>query len=508
MTIEPQTNIKLLANVPLDNTYKDTLTFGSVSAQSLYFSGKAKYSFSSCRYQRETGQMYVEVNAEDVFDCNYIMFQNNNFGSKWFYAFISRIDYLNPKTTAITFEIDVLQTWYYEYTVKECFVEREHVANDTIGANTVPENIEHGPYVTTATTSNKATSFWAVGLFSERIPDIAEIQDPGIVGGFPLSCYYIIFNDALSADTMGYIKDICDSYATAGKSDAIIGWGVVPKGFCSDGPSVARQTVDCATRTVEYTPRNNKLYTFPYVALAIVAPGQGATYRYELFNDPNEPTMQITGGFGINAPVMCVPVDYAGVSFGVEYALTIKDWPTLPWLSNVYQNWVAQNKASLVVSSIGNIAKIAGGVMSGLGSGGATGLLSSGLVASGVSGLTSMVAEQYQHSIVPDSMQGSAAAGDIMTIAQNNGFYSFCRCITPEYARIIDDYFDMYGYAINRVKVPDRSSRPSWNYVKTRDAVITGTCPVDDMAKIRSIFDRGVTFWHGDYVGDYSRSNK
>ena len=27
MTIEPQSNIKLLSNVPLDNTYKDTLTF-------------------------------------------------------------------------------------------------------------------------------------------------------------------------------------------------------------------------------------------------------------------------------------------------------------------------------------------------------------------------------------------------------------------------------------------------------------------------------------------------
>lgn len=507
MTIEPQSNIKLLSNVPLDNTYKDTLTFGSLGAQTSYFSGKARYSFSSCRYQRETGQMFVECNAEDVFDCNYVMFQNANFGSKWFYAFIQRIDYLNPKTTAITFELDVLQTWYYEYTVKECFVEREHVANDAIGANTVPENIEHGPYITTATQRIVATDFWAVGLFSERIPDIAEIQDPGIVGGFPLSCYYIIFNDAFSADTMGYIRDLCNSYAEAGKSGAIIGWGVVPKQFCSNSVDAKRQTVDCAPRTVEYTPRNNKLYCFPYTALAIVCPGQGSIYRYELFNDPNEPTMQISGGFGINAPVCCVPVDYAGTSFGVENAMTIKDWPTLPWLSNVYQNWVANSKATLITSTVGNIAKIGAGIVAG-GVPGAGALLSGGLVSSGVGGIASTVAEMIDHSVVPNQMNGSAAAGDILTTIKNNGFYSYCRCIQPEYARIIDDYFDMYGYAINRVKVPDRSSRPSWNYVKTKDAVITGTCPVDDMAKIRAIFDRGLTFWHGDYVGDYSRSNK
>lgn len=506
MTIEPQTNIKLLANVPLDNTYKDTLTFGSLSAQSSYFSGKAKYSFSSCRYQRETGQMYVEVNAEDVFDCNYIMFQNNNFGSKWFYAFISRIDYLNPKTTAITFEIDVLQTWYYEYTVKECFVEREHVANDAIGANTVPENIEHGPYITTATTSIKADEWWVVGFYSDFVDGQGLIAG-GIRGGTLFPLWYALWT-GINTNTYNEIIQINLAFAEAGKTDAIVGYAMIPQEFCSSGTDVKRQTVDCAPRTVEYTPRNNKLYCFPYTALSIVCPGQSVNLHYELFNDPNEATMQIVGGFGFNPSVMCRPVDYAGMSAAVEYTMTIKDWPLLPWVGNYYENWLAQNKANIAVSTVGNVLKIAGGVAATIGSGGMAGLIGGSAITSGVSGIVSTLTEQYQHSLTPDRMEGSAAAGDIMSTAGENGFYTYCRCITPEYARIIDDYFDMYGYAINRVKVPDRSSRPSWNYVKTRDAVITGTCPVDDMAKIRSIFDRGVTFWHGDYVGDYSRSNK
>ena len=169
---------------------------------------------------------------------------------------------------------------------------------------------------------------------------------------------------------------------------------------------------------------------------------------------------------------------------------------------------MAQNKANLAVSTVGNVLKIGGGIVAAIGSGGIGAAAGLSVAASGVSGLVNTAQEVYQHNLTPDQMEGSAAAGDIMSVAGNNGFYSYCRCIQPEYARIIDDYFDKYGYAINRVKVPDRSSRPSWNYVKTKDAVITGTCPVDDMAKIRAIFDRGLTFWHGDYVGDYSRSNK
>ena len=506
MTIEPQSNIKLLSNVPLDNTYKDTLTFGSLSAQSSYFSGKARYSFSSCRYQRETGQMFVECNAEDVFDCNYVMFQNANFGSKWFYAFIQRIDYLNPKTTAITFELDVLQTWYYEYTVKECFVEREHVANDAIGANTVPENIEHGPYITTSSRSITAKNWWVIGLYSDFVDGQGLIAG-GIKGGTMLPLWYARW-DGINANTYNEIININKAFAEAGKTDAIVGYSMVPSEFCSIGADVKQQTVDCAPRTLEYTPRNNKLYTFPYVALSIVCPGQSVNLRYELFNDPNQATMQIVGGFGFNPPVMCRPVDYAGMSAAVEYTITIKDWPVLPWVGNYYENWVAQNKANLAVSTVGNVLKIGGGIVAAIGSGGIGAAAGLSVAASGVSGLVNTAQEVYQHNITPDRMEGSAAAGDIMSVAGNNGFYSYCRCIQPEYARIIDDYFDMYGYAINRVKVPDRSSRPSWNYVKTKDAVITGTCPVDDMAKIRAIYDRGLTFWHGDYVGDYSRSNK
>lgn len=80
--------------------------------------------------------------------------------------------------------------------------------------------------------------------------------------------------------------------------------------------------------------------------------------------------------------------------------------------------------------------------------------------------------------------------------------------IRPEIAKSIDDYFDMYGYATNKLKVPNMEGRESWNYVKTKDVIISGSLPVDSMDAVKKMFNSGIRFWHGDFVGDYSRSNK
>lgn len=76
--------------------------------------------------------------------------------------------------------------------------------------------------------------------------------------------------------------------------------------------------------------------------------------------------------------------------------------------------------------------------------------------------------------------------------------------ITSEFAKVIDGYFDMYGYATNEVKVPNTHSRKHWNFVLLQNPSITGSIPVGDMGKIKAIFSNGVTFWkNGNEVGHY-----
>jgi hypothetical protein len=87
------------------------------------------------------------------------------------------------------------------------------------------------------------------------------------------------------------------------------------------------------------------------------------------------------------------------------------------------------------------------------------------------------------------------------------GVYLVKKQIKSEYRKKLTDYFKMYGYKLNELKLPNLKTRASFNYVQTTGANITGNIPNDDLFKLKSIFDAGITIWHGDYVGDYSRNN-
>ena len=55
------------------------------------------------------------MNVEALYNCNYLAFQNASFGGKWFYAFIDSVEYVNNVTSEVTYTIDVMQTWHFQY---------------------------------------------------------------------------------------------------------------------------------------------------------------------------------------------------------------------------------------------------------------------------------------------------------------------------------------------------------------------------------------------------------
>lgn len=106
-------------------------------------------------------------------------------------------------------------------------------------------------------------------------------------------------------------------------------------------------------------------------------------------------------------------------------------------------------------------------------------------------------------------MIGKPAEAKEFVIAKENAkirFYHICPSL--EEAIKLDQFFDMYGYATNSVKVPNEDSRESWNYVKTDNVIINGSMPVQDMARIKAMYNKGVRFWHTTDVGNYSLSNR
>lgn len=116
----------LLSNVPLRNDYQHTIDFDNLQAQQTFFDNlisNVEVPNENYSYIRETEIINVYKNKDDLINCNYLFYNN---GGKRYYAFITNKEYVSDECTAITFEIDVLQTFMFDYTIGETFIEREH----------------------------------------------------------------------------------------------------------------------------------------------------------------------------------------------------------------------------------------------------------------------------------------------------------------------------------------------------------------------------------------------
>lgn len=493
----------ICSGVPWASNYQHIRLFSNPTEQLQNILSLKKYGpFSDFSFIREEENTVIRVpfNSEELKDCNYIVFQNPAFDSDYIFAFIKSIVYKGQNSSWIYFEVDKFQTWFLKCNIQPSFVEREHTNNDTIGANTLPENVELGPYITTAQTSLKATNL-SIYILSTDANSKPFWNDPAIVGGFPVPVYWVGLG-TISDFSVSVMKTILDDYSAAGKAEAIVGVFTAPTNMVSTQVGIREQTLSCAPRTLSYTPKNNKLYTYPYCALALSALGQGEILRYELFSAAA--TLKIRGGFGANMQVSAIPQNYQGETESISYTLSIKDWPACAWVTNYYQNWLAQNKASLIINTATAATQTIAGGATAYASGGLAG---GDMVLSGVTQIAGTIAEVYQHSILPDKMSGSANAADINAVSGISGFYTYCKSIRPEYAKVIDDYFTMFGYKTNRLKQPNITGRAAFNYVKTIGANVTGKAPNEILSFIANMLDRGITFWHTNDVGNYSLKN-
>ena len=77
------------------------------------------------------------------------------------------------------------------------------------------------------------------------------------------------------------------------------------------------------------------------------------------------------------------------------------------------------------------------------------------------------------------------------------------RYIGDEDAKAVDNYFTMFGYKVNELKVPEFGTRQYYNYYKMPVCNITGNIPQSALDEIRSKFERGITLWNTSDVGNY-----
>jgi hypothetical protein len=518
MAFTPNSRVYLL-DTPLDNTYKNELRFTTRADQYNYFMGRMKHTFEGVTYQRKNNVIRVDAHLDDLWNVNYVMYQNTNFDTKWFYAFITKMEYVSDRATDIFIETDVYQTWFFEFGIKECFVVREHVDDDTIGKHLVDEQLETGEHIME---TNDPLNHFGKEYFILAVSDNSPLGSTALVGNIyahvPTGLSYWLFENNSTGIT--WLKNTIKAYTDAGKADAIVMLFVVPEFIVKsvvDDPSfdfgepIPSQTFygyDYITKTKRltdldgYVPRNNKMFIYPYKFLYVSnGSGGSAVYRYEYFNETNpaEMNFSLVGGIMPDPKIILTPNNYKGEGF-YEYGLTLQGFPLGSWTTDTYAAWLASNGASTAVNLIGSATLLVGGIATG-----GLGLLAAG---GGAVNIANQLAQIHQASIQPDQAKGQVGNGNLLFATGMLDFYLSHMSIKAEYAKRIDDFFTMFGYKVNTLKVPNVHSRLNWNYIQTIDANLTGAIPADDMVKLKKIFNDGITFWHNpDTFLDYSQPN-
>lgn len=504
--IAPNSTIKFLKNVPLDNTYNHTIYFGSAEAQSAYFHSISKFTVLEQTYQRvHRNVVRVQIMADNLYDCNYMMFKNTSFGDKWFYAFITAVEYINNAVSEVTFEIDVMQTWHFDYQLRDCFVEREHSVTDNIGGNLVPENIEIDQLITRLKSDFDMSTMYVCAMTSKTSEGAAPT-------GRTINGVYTPLNviAGISATDASTLNELLEEFVGEGQENAIVSLYQYPA-FCGDASTVTPETAlaNVAFPTADingYIPKNKKLFTYPYCCLVVSNnQGQTAEFRWEDFTlSSGNAQFTIVGVFQGTPCVMCYPRNHKGIINDYDSGLTISSFPMCPFSGDAYQAWIAQNRSSITTSIIGSTIKgMQAGALTGGPVGGAAGAVG-GLFGS----ILSTLARKSDLQNTPPQVHGQTSCDSLNVGIGRVGFTFKAMQIKPEFARIVDDFFSMFGYATNKVKTPNRTSRPHWNYVKTNGCVIKGSVPADDANKICKIYDTGITFWkNGAEVGEYGLNN-
>lgn len=317
--------------------------------------------------------------------------------------------------------------------------------------------------------------------------------------------------------------------------------------------------------------KNNKMFTYPYHFMYVTNnKGNNINLKFErwITNVFGQYTGYLIGDPTSGGDVIFVPAGYMGIEKAYDYSISLGTYPLGSVLNDYYKNWFAQNKSKIAIGLLSSaasfISPLSGAIAGSLSAAGnataaaqkvqlvknfkknytganskryadyyatlenakenainaenARAQANANLAGSAVSNLPSLLSVANNIASISDAkVQPDGVRGEInnSTIALINGFnkFEFYICdVRKDYAKMIDDFFTMYGYATNAVKVPNTHVRKNFTYVKTCNCLIkpkdNKALNYDDEEKITSIYNNGITFWvNPENVGDYSVDN-
>lgn len=528
----PQSTI-YVCSVPLNSRYEHTIYFADRTAQHNYFAGKVVATFPAYSFIRKSWDLNVAATMEDAAAWSYLFFKNSANGRTYYY-FIDNIEYINDGTVRLKLQIDVIQTYLFGDDVEllPCFVERQHVTNDERGAHTIDEALETGDLIDNECVDLGGIETLCILALASINPNYTETATPvPALSGMYNKVYSGLKVWAIDSADWGAWGAKLEALQAKYGGDGIIAMWMYPKNLVTLGgenewgDDVLCKIVDSASvngwnvgapnfqdNTLNgYPPKNNKLLCYPYNMLYVSNNnGDSCVFKYERFKDA-QPSFTVYGAVSPDAPVLLAPNNYNGVDKNFDHAFALGSFPSCAWDADVYKMWLAQNRNQMKLNSATSALSVVGGAVAAIG-GLATGNIAAagagGLAAiSGAKQIASQIAQTKDMEIQPPQARGQFSTNiNLVTGKQTYTFYR--KTISNENARILDNYFTMYGYKINRVQTPNIHARKSHTYVKTIGCHVKANLCNEDATKIEAIFDNGITFWtDGDRIGEYFDDN-
>lgn len=245
-----------------------------------------------------------------------------------------------------------------------------------------------------------------------------------------------------------------------------------------------------------YTPRNKKLLTSVCRGYVLAnKTGMRKAFKPELFDD--NPTIRIAG----------ITMATSGYQWHINNYREITDsYGEVPYNSERRVGYDSNSGLNKAINTMGAISSVAGGVgalAGGIASKNPVGAIEG--VNSGVNSLVNavdMIGNQEQH---------IGNNGDLLRVTGGRAQLSWYE-ISPTRSECesIDNFFDMYGYTINKHANPRSyfNTRSVWNYIKCANVNLSCDAPADYENKLKNIFSSGVTLWHSySDFGNYAETN-
>ena len=521
MAVNMTSKIILAKDIRLDRAHENVVDIsvndmlGVMNSNTHYVASANDFSFI-----RATGTLKADINYDSALIANYLAFQNPSYSNKWFFAFIDRIEYKGENCIEIFYTVDNWMTWFKDLTLLPVLVEREHTNDDTFGNNNLAEPVTSNNIIVS---HNDRVDFSTYNVIVFFVPSVGfsaadlpfDVDDKYLS---PVRAYR--YPGDISGVT-DLVTDLADPSVMGGGD--VMAMFMYPQNLID--PTIVNNNrkwmsgsismVDIDKDTVQittlngYTPKNQKMFTYPYCWCEVDNGSNSVKYEYEFFAQPagsnpnrKQGHFKISGAPLPDGGITVYPTGYLGSGSGNKnpyYAISICDMPQIAYPMDTYAAWLAQ-KGSIAIPQ-GLIAAFSG--MTGGAKGGGAGA-GAGAVTGALGFALNYQNESFQAEAASDSLKGYASASLDM-IGGIQGFNFKHMSLKYDEAKRIDHFFSMFGYNTGLVKIPNITGRTYWNYIKINGVLGHGPIPAGAMEDINNIANKGVTIWHShDNVGNYT----